>query len=170
MSVFLRNLLVAVLLTNAGPAPAESVRELDRAELRKIVTSGGIISLKKAVAAVAASTAAEPIEARAFLADAVVYRMVLKRPDGTLFSVILDAGTGRSVSASSPLGRQVSRAAEARSDAGAAPGKKAVDGRAHGEANKGDSGGGNAGGAGGGGGNGGGSGNGGGKGGGGGRP
>ena len=91
MSVLLRNLLVAVLLTNAGPAPAESVRELDRAELRKIVTSGGIISLKKAVAAVAASTAAEPIEARAFLADAVVYRMVLKRPDGTLFSVILDA-------------------------------------------------------------------------------
>ena len=57
MSVLLRNLLVAVLLTNAGPAPAESVRELDRAELRKIVTSGGIISLKKAVAAVAARAA-----------------------------------------------------------------------------------------------------------------
>lgn len=115
MALRMRNLLVALLLCTAGPALSEPVRELGTAELRQIVRSGGIMSLKSAVAAVAASTAAEPIEARAFLADGVIYRMVFKRPDGTLFSVILDARTGRSVPAGSSVGKQVAQAAEARS-------------------------------------------------------
>lgn len=133
MALRMRNLLVALLLCTAGPALAEPVRELGTAELRQIVRSGGIMSLKSAVAAVAASTAAEPIEARAFLADGVIYRMVFKRPDGTLFSVILDARTGRSVPAGSSVGKQVAQAAEARAGKSSAtrptPDSRAVDGR-----------------------------------------
>lgn len=133
MLVPVRFLLVIFFVAWQGPAFAEPIREVGQAELRKIVTAGGILSLKTAVKAVADSTGAEPIEARAFLADGVVYRMVLKREDGSLFSVIIDATSGRQVPSKSAVGKLVSDAATVR-----AKGKSATEARPAPESSKAD--------------------------------
>jgi hypothetical protein len=87
------------------------VREINASELRRIVSAGGAVSLKRAIDAVSAARGGEPIEARAFDLGGVFYRIVLKRPNGALVSVIIDAETGREVSKSSSIGEQITTAA-----------------------------------------------------------
>jgi hypothetical protein len=106
-----RVFVVGAMLSVAWPGHAATVRELGSAELRSIVSSGKTISLKRVVAAVAHSTQSEPIEARAFDAGGVFYRIVLKRQDGMLISVIIDAATGEQVKADSAIGKTVTQAA-----------------------------------------------------------
>lgn len=102
-------LAVFVALTASGCGAA--VREISGSELRKIVKAGEAVSLKRAIEAVEASLGGVPIEARAFDAEGVFYRIVMKRPNGTLFSIIIDAGTGREVAKDSPVGKEISAAA-----------------------------------------------------------
>lgn len=123
-----RLLLVGLLLACAGPSMARTAREISSAELRAIVSSGQSISLKSVVASLARSTQAQPLEARAFEADGVFYRVVLKQEDGTLFSVIIDGATGKRVKADSAVGKSVSQAADASSAGRAAKGKSATAG------------------------------------------
>jgi hypothetical protein len=104
-------LLLSLLLVLSGPAASATVREIGATELRKIVSAGGTLSLKSVVASLNASTGAEPIEARAFALDGVFYRIVLKRPDGTLISIIIDAQTGQQVKSNSGVGKLVGEAA-----------------------------------------------------------
>jgi uncharacterized membrane protein YgcG len=111
-------LFVGVLLVLTGPAMAVTVREIGASELRKIVSAGDTISLKAAVAAVAKSVQADPIEARAFEADGIFYRIVLKQADGTLISVIIDAKTGAQVKSGSAIGKEVSAAASEKGSKG----------------------------------------------------
>lgn len=104
-------LLMSVLLALAGTVAGAAIREISQSDLRRIVSAGEAIGLRSVVASVAAATGAEPIEARAFELDGVYYRIVLKRSDGSLVSVIIDAATGQQVKSASPVGRQVSGAA-----------------------------------------------------------
>jgi hypothetical protein len=143
-------LLLTVLLALAGPVSGQSVREIDASELRKIVNAGGTLSLKSVVASVAAATGAEPIEARAFELDGIYYRIVLKKPDGSLISIVMDAGTGKQVTANSAIGRELKKAASA-SNGTSAKGKSATasengKSKAGGNGNSGGNGKGNAGG------------------------
>lgn len=131
-------LLLPVLLALAGPVAGQSVREIGASELRKIVNAGETLSLKSVVASVAAATGAEPIEARAFELDGVYYRIVLKQPDGSLISIVIDAGTGKQVRANSAIGRELKKAASA-SGGKSAKGKSATAGE-NGKGNAGGSG------------------------------
>jgi hypothetical protein len=123
-----RVFVVGAMLSVAWPGHAATVRELGSAELRSIVSSGKTISLKRVVASVAHSTQSEPIEARAFDAGGVFYRIVLKRQDGMLISVIIDAATGEQVKADSAIGKTVTQAATDTSTSKAAKGKSATAG------------------------------------------
>lgn len=148
-------LFLGVLLVLSGPLHALTVREIGAAELRKIVSAGQTVSLKAAVTAVAAATKAEPIEARAFEADGIFYRIVLKRSDGTLISVIIDALTGEQVKAGSAIGQEVSAAATSKGSKGKSA-TAGANGKGNTGSNAGGNGNGNSGGSGNGGGNGGG--------------
>ncbi len=168
VSIFL---LLATLAWSL-PASAATMREIKASELRKIVSAGQTMSVKRAIASAVKATGGEPVEVRAFQADDVFYRIVLKAADGSLVSYIVNASTGDRVAKGSAVERQVSAA----SKAGSAGKNKAKDNTGNsraagaggsGNANGGSgnsSGGGNSGGGGGGGnGGGGGGGNGGGK-------
>lgn len=105
------HILLVAMLALCGPTFAATVREISASELRKIVSAGDAVSLKRAISAVSKTLGGEPIEARAFDAEGVFYRIVMKRSNGTLFSVIIDAETGRQVSKNSSIGKQISAAA-----------------------------------------------------------
>ena len=124
----LRAIVVGAMLALASSGQAATVRELGPAELRAIVNSGQTISLKRVVASVARSTQAEPIEARAFEAGGVFFRIVLKRQDGMLISVIIDAATGEQIGADSDIGKTVTQAAADKSAGKATKGKSATAG------------------------------------------
>ena len=147
-------LVLVATLAFSVPVLGSTVREVDAAELRGIVAAGNAISLKRVIDQVAKTNDGEPIEARAFAADDVFYRIVLKRNDGSLVSVIINARTGEPVTTKSEMGRLVTTAA--RSGAGKATGtsKAAAAGNAGGNGNSGGNGNGNGNGGGNGGGNG----------------
>jgi hypothetical protein len=162
-------ILVGMLLAFTGPAMADTAREIGAAELRKMVKAGETISLKSLVTSVARSTEAEPIEARAFYTDGVFYRVVMKRPDGTLISMVFDATNGKQITPTSSVGKKVRDAAVANMAGKTSKGKGQPaggtgKGNAGGNGKGGGNGGGGNGGGGGGNGGGGGGGNGGGKG------
>lgn len=117
------HILLVALLALSGPALAATVREMSGSELRKIVNAGQAVSLKRAIDAVTKSLGGEPIEARAFDADGVFYRIVMKQKNGTLVSIIIDAETGREVSKNSSLGKDISAAASTASDGKTSKGK-----------------------------------------------
>jgi hypothetical protein len=160
-------ILCLALLSVTGPVLGATLRELDGAELRRVVREDDLLGLKQVIAAVAEQTGGEPVEARAFEADGVFYRIVLKKADGALISIIIDALTGKQVAKGSSLGKEIAAAAENGSKAKGGKGQSAVakaNGNAGGNGNSGGNSGGNGGGNGGGSGGGSGGGNGGGNG------
>ena len=154
-------LFLSAFVALAASASDATVREISGSELRKIVNAGEAVSLKRAIEAVESSLGGVPIEVRAFDAQGVFYRIVMKRPNGTLFSIIIDAGTGREVAKDSSVGKEINAAASAKASQG-----KSQSARSNGKGNAGGNwnAGGNGNGGGNGKGNGGGSGNGGGNG------
>lgn len=159
-----RALLCVALLALCGQALASGMRELDGADLRRVVHEQGMLGLKQVIQSVSRQTGGEPVEARAFQADSVFYRIVLKLDDGSLVSLIIDARTGAQVAKGSAIGKEVAAAAKAgaKSKGGkgnAARGNPAGNGAGNGNGNAGGNGNGGGGnGNGGGGGNGGGNG------------
>lgn len=107
-----RSLLLVSMLALAGPSLAATVRELDASELRQAGRSGDLLSLKRVIESVAKSTGGEPIEARAFEVGDIFYRIVLKKANGSVISVIINARTGEQVSKNSAVGRDLAKAAE----------------------------------------------------------
>ncbi|MCX8955545.1 hypothetical protein OU790_19190, partial [Ruegeria sp. NA] len=87
--------LVAFLQPGEGNS---AVRELKQAELRKATTSGNAIRLQKVIKGVEQVFGGTPIDARAFQADKVYYRVLVKKPNGKIVSVIVNAKTGVVVS------------------------------------------------------------------------
>ena len=110
--------LGVVTLGFAHPSLASSAREMGQSELRQIARSGKTISLKTTLGSVSNTLHAKVVEARAFNANGVYYRLVLKQPNGRLVSVIIDAQTGRQVPSKSPVGRQVAEAASPQRQSG----------------------------------------------------
>lgn len=100
------------MLAFAGPSFSATVRELDAAELRQVARSGEVLSLKRVIESVAKATGGEPIEARAFERNDIFYRIVLKKANGSVVSVIINARTGEQVGRNSAIGRDVAAAAE----------------------------------------------------------
>lgn len=150
--MLVRSLFLVTLVALSGPGQAATVHELGAAELRQAVGAGSILSPKRVIDAVARSTGGEPIEARAFEVDRLYYRIVLKRSDGSVISVIIDAQTGQEVAKNSAVGRQVAAAAEGGSKSKGKSATAGSNGKSNG--NGGGNGNGNGGGNGGGGGNG----------------
>jgi hypothetical protein len=102
--------LCIALLGLAGPSLASSMRELDGADLRRVVREEGMISLKEVIQSLSRQTGGEPVEARAFQDESVFYRIVLKMVDGSVISIIIDAKTGEQVPKGSAIGKDVAAA------------------------------------------------------------
>ncbi len=98
-----------LLQTTEGHAAA---RELKQAELRMATASGGAIRLKKVIKGVEKAFGGTPVDARAFRADQVYYRILVKKPNGKIISVIVNAKTGVVVPNRSSVGLQISEAAK----------------------------------------------------------
>jgi hypothetical protein len=107
-----RTILLVTMLAAASPSLAATVRELDASELRQAARSGDLLSLKRVIDSVAKSTGGEPIEARAFEVGDIFYRIVLKKANGSVISVIINARTGEQVGKNSAIGRDLAKAAE----------------------------------------------------------
>lgn len=158
-----RTIALLSMLAIAGPSFAATMRELDSSELRQITRGGEIMTLKRVIDSVAKSTGGEPIEARAFQLEDVFYRIVLKKANGSVISIIVNARTGQQIGKNTAIGRQLAAAADAKGKGKGNKGKSQTAG-SNGKSggNSGGNGGGNSGGGNGGGGNGGGNGGGGG--------
>ncbi|WP_170569244.1 PepSY domain-containing protein [Ruegeria atlantica] len=102
--------LVSLLQAEEGHAV---VREMKQAELRKATTSGNAIRLNRVIEGVKKYFGGTPVDARAFQTDKVYYRILVKKPNGKIISVIVNAQTGVVVSNRSNIGRQISNAAKA---------------------------------------------------------
>lgn len=96
----------------ATPSLASSARELGQSELRQIARAGTSVSLKDALTSVSRSLQASVLDVRAFDADGLYYRVVLKDRLGHLLGVVIDAQTGRELAANSPLRREIMAAAK----------------------------------------------------------
>lgn len=94
-----------------GPALASSAREMGQSELRQVANSGKTVSLKATLNSVSKSLQASVLDARAYDAGGIYYRLVLKRTNGELVSVIINAQNGRHVAPSSIVGQDVTAAA-----------------------------------------------------------
>ncbi len=101
--------LLTLFLTEEGNAAA---RELKQSELRRATMTGGAIRLKRVIKGVEKVFGGTPVDARAFEADKVYYRILVKKPNGKIISVIVDAETGVVVPNRSSIGRQISEAAK----------------------------------------------------------
>ena len=88
-----------------------AARELKQSELRKATNSGDAIRLKKVIEGVEKTFGGTPVDARAFQTDQVYYRILVKKPNGKIISVIVNAQTGTVVPNRSQVGRQISEAA-----------------------------------------------------------
>jgi len=168
--------LVAALLTAlSGGQAAADARELNQSELRMATFSGTAIRLNRVIKGVEKAFGGTPVDARAFKADKIYYRILVKKPGGKIVSVIVNAQTGTVVSNGSSVGREISEAARnstksksnngqsASATRGNSAGRSNAGGSSNGGGNGGGNGNGNGGGNGGGNGNGNGGGNGGGK-------
>ena len=112
-------LLCLALFALTNPVLGATLRELDGAELRRVVREDDLLGLKQVIASLARQTGGEPVEARAFASDGVFYRVVLKTSDGSLISIIIDARTGEQVAKGSALGKEIVAAAKTDTKSGA---------------------------------------------------
>ncbi len=109
----MKKLLAIVCLATLllGAESQAATRELKQSELRKVTASGTAIRLKKVIKGVERVFGGTPVDARAFQSDKVYYRILVKKPNGEIISVIVDAQSGVVVSNRSSVGRQISEAA-----------------------------------------------------------
>jgi len=101
--------VIALGMTN--PSFAASAREMSQSELRTFAEAGNTVSMKDMLKTVSKSFHAKVVEARAFDACGVYYRLVMKRTDGQLVSITVDAKTGKYLPSRSTVAREVSEAA-----------------------------------------------------------
>ncbi|MEP3347355.1 MAG: hypothetical protein ABJN34_07440 [Litoreibacter sp.] len=104
-------LLGVAAISFTSPSYASSAHEMKRSELRQVAMYGNTVSMKATLSSVSNALHAKVVEARAFDAGGVYYRFVLKRPDGRLVSVIIDAQTGDQVPSNSSVGCLITEAA-----------------------------------------------------------
>jgi hypothetical protein len=110
-----RTLCLAGLAAAAATAAPAEVRELSGAELRDSVAAGESRPLGPIVEMVGRQVEGEFVDARAYVADGIYYRILIRTPDGKLASVIVDARTGGFVSARSDVAQDIVATARSRS-------------------------------------------------------
>ena len=108
---------LAVLGAFALPAAAD-VRELTRSELRENVRLGNSMSLSDLLATVGRRFEGEVVGVRAFEAGPVFYRVLVKKPNGKLSAIVIDARTGQVMSSTSSAVRDVMAAAKSKMRSG----------------------------------------------------
>lgn len=102
-------LLPALLL--ASPLLGESVRELSRLELRQLLDSGAAEDPRRAMKTAQGQAGGEVLDIRAFQGNAVYYRILVKKLDGQVVSIVVDAMSGVLLAASSSSASSVNAAA-----------------------------------------------------------
>ena len=78
----------------AGSAFADT-RELTRNEIRENVRLGKSLSFSRVLTIVDRSVDGEVVDVRAFESGTIYYRILIKKSDGKLGAVILDAQSGK---------------------------------------------------------------------------
>jgi hypothetical protein len=111
---FRRAICLAGLAAATAAAASADVRELSGAELRDSVAAGQSRPLGPIVEMVGRQVEGEFVDARAYDADGIYYRILIRTPDGKLASVIVDARTGGFVSARSAVAQDIVATARSR--------------------------------------------------------
>lgn len=100
---------IAVL---AATASAADVRELARDEIRQNVRTGQTLSLQRLLSVVSQRIQGDMVDVRAFDAGGIYYRVLVKRPNGQLAALVIDARTGALASGNSAVGREIMAASK----------------------------------------------------------
>ena len=105
---------IAVIgLFAALPARAAPPHEMSRAELRDAISAGQLVNPRQAMETVQQWEKGQSLDIRAFSAHGVYYRVLVKRPDGQLVVVVLNARTGHALPPTSTTAQEVNDAAVA---------------------------------------------------------
>lgn len=100
--------IIAILISVLPGLAMADIKELSQAELRAAVAERGAISTRSLISGVEDFTGGSVLDIRAFDVDGVVtYRIVVSQDDGQVSTLMVDGATGRAVSATSAVGKQV---------------------------------------------------------------
>lgn len=89
---------------------------MSQAELRAAVAANGAIPTRRLISGVEDFTGGSVVEIRAFEVDGLVtYRIIVRHDNGQVGTIMVDASSGRQVSADSETGRQIALLATASS-------------------------------------------------------
>lgn len=103
--------IILATLTMAQSLQAEPIREIGQTELRLNVTSGKSVGMGQVLRTVHEQFDGDAVDVRAFEAGRVYYRILVRRKDGHIHSVIIEAQSGALVSPESPLAQELALAA-----------------------------------------------------------
>jgi hypothetical protein len=103
------------------PSHGEPVTELSRTDLRQLLESGAAEDPRRAISTAQGQASGEILDIRAFQGSALYYRVLVKKPDGQVVSIVINANSGSLLEPSSLLASSVNAAASrVDSSAGAA--------------------------------------------------
>ncbi|MGI9389994.1 MAG: hypothetical protein ACR2O1_08060 [Boseongicola sp.] len=101
-----------VLLTvNSTSLQAAPVVELNPDQLRSAVSSRSVINPRRVYTAVETQMNSKPVDIRAFKADSVYYRVLVKNSNGKVSSIVIDAVSGALISGRSSIARKINATA-----------------------------------------------------------
>lgn len=84
--------------------------EIWSADLHLPMPGAQTVNIREFIDAAATQANGQIVDTRVFYGDSVYYRILIKKPNGRLVSVILDATTGNQVSSKSSIGRDIRQA------------------------------------------------------------
>jgi len=105
------SLLTLTTLAMVQSLQADVIREINQTELRLNVTSGRSVAMGEVLGTVRDRFDGDAVDVRAFEADRLYYRILVRTADGRLHSVIVEAQSGALLSPDSPLAQRLSLAA-----------------------------------------------------------
>lgn len=105
------SITILTTLAMAQSLQAEPIREIGQTELRLNVTSGKSVGMGQVLSTVHDRFDGDAVDVRAFEAGRVYYRILVRRTDGRIHSVVIEAQSGALVSPESPLAQELALAA-----------------------------------------------------------
>lgn len=105
------SIITLATLAMAQSLQADTIREIGQTELRLNVTSGKSVGMGEVLSMVHDRFDGDAVDVRAFEADNLYYRILLRRADGRLHSVIIEAHSGAILPLESPLAQKLALAA-----------------------------------------------------------
>ena len=101
-----------LVLALTSAAHADPV-ELNQEQLRHAARTGDIIGLRDVMTIVETAFTGRPIDVRAFSADGVYYRVLIKKQTGNIVCLLLDAHNGDVVPLRTGIGHEIETLARA---------------------------------------------------------